>query len=73
MKKLLQEVKEESGSVYQLSANLEKCQHPDDYHLLVFSSRWTGAKNPDLEQIRGRFMLSPEAIKNLKELLEAIE
>jgi hypothetical protein len=73
MKKLLQEVKESSGSVYQLSANLEKCQHPDDYHLLVFSSIWTGAKNPELEQIKGRFLMSPEAIKNLKELLEAVE
>ena len=73
MKKLLHEVKEASGSIYRLSADLEKCQHPDDYHLLVFSSIWTGAKNPELEQVRGRFMLSPQAIKNLKELLEAIE
>ena len=71
MKKLIQEVHEESGSVYQLYGELEKCYHPDDYHTLVFSSIWTGAKNPELEQVKGKLLLSPAGLQNLKELLES--
>lgn len=73
MKKLIQEVHESSGSVYQLYGELEKCYHPDDYHTLVFTSIWTGAKNPDLAQVKGKLLLSPEGLKNLKDLLKAAE
>ena len=70
MKKLIQEVHEESGSVYQLYGEIEKCYHPDDYHTLVFKSVWTGAKDPSAEQIKGKVFLSPEGLQNLKDLLK---
>ena len=73
MKKLIQQVNEESGSVYQLYGTLEKCYHPNDYHTLVFTSIWTGAKNPELEQVKDKLLLSPEGLQNLKDLLEGKE
>lgn len=69
MKKLIQQVEEESGAVYQLYGDLERCYHPNDYHTLVFTSRWTGAKNPELEQVKGKLLLSPEGLANLRDLL----
>ena len=72
-KKLIQEVKEERGDTYQLFAEFNKCYHPDEYRTLVFSSLWTGAKNPELAQVKGKVLLSPEGLQNLKDLLEATE
>lgn len=69
MKRLIQEVKEASGASYQLWAELVDCQHPSDYKQLTFSSVWTGAKNPEAAQRKGEMLLSPEALKNLQELL----
>ena len=73
MKKLIQEVKEERGDTYQLFAELSKCYHPSDYHTLVFTSLWTGAKDPDLEREKSKLLLSPEGLANLKELLRSVE
>ena len=73
MKKLLQEVPESSGSAYQLYAELVKLSHPTGSKQLVFSSVWTGAKNPKEYQKKCEFMLGPDAINNLKELLEGKE
>lgn len=70
MKKLLHEVKESSGSAYQLYAELTPCQHPADAKQLVFSSVWTGSSNPKEHQKKCEFMLSPDAVINLKQLLE---
>ena len=70
MKKLLHEIHEHSGSVYQLYAELADCANPAGYKTLTFSSIWTGAKRPELEQKKGSQFLSPEALKNLKSLLE---
>ena len=71
MKKLITSVQEQSGAEYQLWAELSDCPNPEGYKLLEFSSIWTGAKNPKLEKKKGRFFLSPEALVNFKELLEA--
>ena len=69
MKKLIHEVKESSGSSYQLWAELTPCPNPKGYKQLQFTSVWTGAKNPEAPQRKGDMLLSPEAINNLKELL----
>jgi hypothetical protein len=70
MKKLIHEVCETSGSVYQLWAELTDCALPTGYKTLVFSSTWTGAKNVDIPYNKGQFFLPPEGIQNLKELLD---
>ncbi len=69
MKKLIQEVQEASGSSYQLWAEITACPNPVGYTQLKFTSVWTGAKNPELPQRKGDMLLSPEAMKNLQELL----
>ena len=71
MRKLITEVKDVSGNDYQLSAELIDVASPAGHKMLSFSSAWTGAKDPKLEQNKCRFNLSPEGLKNLKELLEA--
>ena len=69
MKKLITEIKEESGAVYQLWAELTPNAIPAGYKTLEFSSIWTGAKDPKLPQSKSKFMFNPEALTNLKELL----
>lgn len=71
MKKLLHEVKDTSGEVYQLYAELIDCANPENTKQLSFHSVWTGAKNPKSEQRKCEFLLGPEAIFNLKKLLES--
>ena len=73
MKKLIQEVKEVSGSAYQLWAEITPCPNPAGFKQLQFTSVWTGAKNPEAPQRKGDMLLSPEAIKNLQELLASEE
>jgi hypothetical protein len=70
MKKLIHEVSETSGSVYQLWAELTDCAVPAGYKTLKFSSTWTGAKNADIPYNKGQFFLPPEGIESLKELLD---
>lgn len=70
MKKLIHEVKDTSGEVYQLYAELIDCVNPKDTKQLSFHSVWTGAKNPKSHQRKCEFLLGPEAIYNLKKLLE---
>jgi hypothetical protein len=70
MKKLIHEVAEVSGATYQLWAELNDCYHPAGYKELRFSSVWTGAKDPEAPYNKGKFFLSPEALTNLKTLLE---
>lgn len=69
MKHLIQEVEETSGSSYQLYAEVLSCPHPAGYKQLIFSSVWTGAKNPKEHQIKDSFILSPDAVKELTALL----
>ena len=71
MKKLITEVKDVSGNDYHLYAELEDIAIPDGYKVLSFSSLWTGAKDPKLEQNKFKMMLSPESLNNLKELLNS--
>ena len=70
MKKLIHEVKEHSGEVYQLYGELEKCYHPEGYYTLIFSTAWSGAKNPKLERTTTKIILSPESLENLKAVLD---
>jgi hypothetical protein len=67
MKSVIQEIKEESGSVYQLIAETEPSI--GGYTMLTFSTIWTGAKKPDEPQIKYRIHLTKEAKSKLKELL----
>ena len=67
MKSVIQEIKEESGSVYQLIAETEPSL--GGYTMLTFSTIWTGAKKPNEPQIKYRVHLTEEAKEKLKELL----
>ena len=69
---LIHEVKETSGSTYQLFADLSAVDSPANHHMLTFYSVWTGAKDPEAPQVKGQFMLGPDAIANLKELLGTV-
>lgn len=71
MKKLIHEVKEQSGNDYQLWAELTDCLRPEGYKSLKFTSMYTGAKNPEIPWNKGEFFLPPNAIDNLKELLNS--
>lgn len=71
MKKLITEINETSGATYQLWAELTDVTIPSDHVTLTFSSVWTGAKDPKLEQKKCKFMLSADSLKNLKDLLGA--
>ena len=71
MKKMIHEVQEQSGNHYQLWAELTECSHPAGYKALKFFSMYTGAKNPEVPWNKGQFFLPPEALQNLKELLNA--
>lgn len=73
MKKLIHQIDEISGSSYQLWAELSDATDRTGSKSLCFKSVWTGAKNPTTEQKRWEVTLSPEGIKNLKELLEGLE
>lgn len=66
---LIHEVSESSGSTYQLFAELVPVLNPAGHHTLTFYSVWTGAKDPEAPQVKGQFMLGPDAINNLKQLL----
>lgn len=70
MKVLVHSVEEAKGSEYRLFAELVPCNHPEDYVKLVFSSQWTGAKNPEAEQTKFECFLSPDSVKNLQQLFE---
>ena len=69
MKKLITKVEESSGAEYQLWAELTDVAIPAGHKTLVFSSVWTGAKNPKLSQTKCKFMFDAEGIANLKDLL----
>ena len=66
---LIHQVAESHGSHYQLWAELVPCEHPADHVELKFSSIWTGARNPDDGQVRARFLLSPDALSTLQQLI----
>ena len=70
MRKLITEIKDVSGNDYQLYAELIDCVVPAGHKMLSFSSVWTGAKDPKLEQNKFRMILSPESLNNLKEMFE---
>jgi hypothetical protein len=70
MKKLIHEVNENSGSCYQIWAEIIHVENPLEHKQLIFSSVWTGAKNSKEHQRKCEFLLSPDALDNLKELLE---
>ncbi len=67
MKTVIQEVHEESGSVYQLIAETEPSL--GGYTTLTFSTIWTGAKKPNEPQIKYRVHLTEAAKEKLKDLL----
>lgn len=68
---LITETKEPHGSTYQLWAEIIPCKKPQDTVELRFSSIWTGAKNAEEPQVRGKYLLDTTAIDNLRRLLGA--
>ena len=69
MKTLIQETSEESGSKYQIYVEVKDSIHPTDKKHLVFSSVWTGAKNPQEHRTQYEVMLDQNGINNLKTVL----
>jgi hypothetical protein len=67
MKVILQEIPEQSGSIYKLAAGTEPSI--DGYTTLTFYTVWSGAKKPNEPQIKYRVHLTDEAKKKLKEIL----
>jgi rRNA maturation protein Nop10 len=67
MKVILQEIEEQSGSVYKVIA--ETVPSIGGYTTLTFSTVWTGAKKPNDSHIKYRVHLTDEAKKRLKEIL----
>lgn len=72
MKKMkLNHLVEQSGSEYELWAELTPCVTPEDYTMLRIYSLYSGAKNPKQSWERAKILLSPESLSNLKSLLNA--
>ena len=71
MKKLIHQVDEESGSVFQLWAELTDCLRPEGYKSLKFTSVYTGSKTPEKPWNKGEFFLPADALSTLKELLDS--
>jgi hypothetical protein len=69
MKTLIQETPEESGSKYQIYVEVKDSIHPTDKKHLLFSSVWTGAKNPQEHRTQYEVMLDQNGINNLKTVL----
>ena len=72
MKKIkLNHMVEQSGSEYELWAELTPCATPKDYTMLRVYSLYSGAKDPSQPWERAKLLLSPESLGNLKSLLNA--
>lgn len=72
MKKIkLNHIVEQSGSEYELWAELVPCTTPTDYSMLRVYSLYSGAKDPTIQWERAKLLLSPESLSNLKSLLNA--
>jgi hypothetical protein len=67
---LITEIAEAHGTTYQLWAELNLCDRPSGMMELKFQSRWSGARQPDELQDRGRFLLDETAMRNLRSLLD---
>lgn len=68
---LITETSDPHGSRYQLWAEIIECERPKNTIELRFSSLWSGSKNPDDTQVRGRYLLDATALDNLRRLLGA--
>jgi hypothetical protein len=73
MKKLLHEVKDLTGETYQLYAELvDSVLVPGvNFKQLSFYGIWLGNTNPKSQPSSTTFLLSEEALDNLKQLLES--
>lgn len=69
MKILLQETPEESGSKYQIYVEVKDSIHPTNFKHLVFSSVWSGARNPQEHRKQYEVLLDEQGITNLKTVL----
>ena len=70
MKRMLRSVAEASSAEYQLWAEISPTQGDRDLFAVRFSSRWTGARDPEAEQARGDFFLARSDLAKLQELIE---
>lgn len=68
---LITETSDPHGSNYRLWAEIVPCERPSHTVELRFSSTWSGAKNAEEVQVRGRYLLDSTALDNLRRLLEA--
>lgn len=55
---------------YHTYAYFESVNHPKGYTSLRITSQWETAKDPDAEQTRFTMLLSPDALNNLRTLIQ---
>ena len=55
------------------SAELIKCDSPDNYYQLKFTSKWRDAKDPDAEQVNFTTMLTIEEIECFIQFLNKVK
>lgn len=72
MKKLIHSVPADDGSKYELFAEYSSVTRPIDYKQLVFTGVSTNSKGEETVHTKGRFFLPPDAVQNLKSLMENI-
>lgn len=70
MKKLIRKVAEQSGSEYQVWAEIYPVQGPGNLFALKFSSVWTGARDPEAAQNKGNFFFERDDLDRLQVLIQ---
>jgi len=63
-------IKLSSVDGYHTYGYFKPVNHPVGYYSLQITSQWETAKNPEEEQIRFTMLLSPDALNNLRSLIE---
>jgi hypothetical protein len=72
MKKLIHVVPADDGSKYELFAEFSSVLRPEEFKQLVFTGVSTNSTGEESTISKGKFFLPPEAVQNLKSLIESI-
>ena len=54
---------------FRIFAYLEPANDPDGYQMLKITTQWDNARNPEDEQVKLNLILSPDALNNLRTLI----
>jgi hypothetical protein len=72
MKRLIHSVPADDGSKYELFAEFSSVLRPQEFKQLVFTGVSTNSSGEETVDVKGQFFLPPEAVQNLKSLIESI-